>query len=64
MLDAIERQTRLDEERRAFASEAQVAREEALKSGMGYTARDVHRYLARKVRGKTVKTPKPRAWHK
>lgn len=64
MLDAIERQTRLDEERRAFVSEAVAAREEALKSKEGYAATDVHRYIAGKVRGKKVKPPPPRAWRK
>ena len=64
MLDAIERQTRLDEDRRAFVSEAVAARGDALKSAEGYAMSEVHRYLAAKVRGKKVKPPKPRAWRK
>src|SRR5208282_2953478 len=43
MLEAIERQTRLDEQRRAFVAEAVAARSEALTSGEGYASADVHR---------------------
>jgi hypothetical protein len=41
MLEAIERQTRLDEQRRAFAADALTARSEALTSGEGFAAADV-----------------------
>jgi predicted transcriptional regulator len=64
MLEAIERQTRLDEERRAFVADAVAARTEAVETGQGFVAADVHRYIAARVRGKTVKPPKARAWHK
>ena len=64
MLEAIERQTRLDEERRAFVADALTARAEAVESGHGFAAADVHCYIAARVRGKTVKPPKARAWHK
>jgi predicted transcriptional regulator len=64
MLEAIERQTRLDEERRAFVAEALTARAEAVESGHGFAAVDVHRYIAARVRGKKAKPPKARAWHK
>jgi len=59
MLEAIEHQTRLDEERRAFVADAVGARAEALKSGQGYAASDVHRYLAARVRGHqaTIRQP-------
>jgi hypothetical protein len=43
MLEAIERQTRLDEERRAFVAEAVAARAEAVETGQGFAAADVHR---------------------
>jgi predicted transcriptional regulator len=64
MLDAIERQTRLDEEHRTFVSEAVAAREEAVRSGEGYAMTEVHRYISGKVRGKKAKAPKARAWRK
>jgi predicted transcriptional regulator len=64
MLEAIEHQTRLDEERRAFVADAVGARAEALKSGQGYAAADVHRYLAARVRGDRATRPKARTWRK
>ena len=64
MLEAIERQTRLDEERRAFVADAVAARTESLISGEGYAAVDVHRYMAARVRGGRVRRPKVRKWRK
>ena len=64
MLEAIEQQTLLDEQRRAFVAEAVAARAEALTSGEGYAAADVHRYLAAHVRGDGATRPKPRTWRK
>jgi predicted transcriptional regulator len=62
MLEAIERQTQLDEERRAFVADAVAARSETMKSGHGYAAADVHRYLAARVRGDQATRPKARKW--
>jgi predicted transcriptional regulator len=64
MLEAIERQTRLDEHRRAFVAEAVAARSVALTSGEGFAAADVHRYLAARVRGDRTARPKVRTWQK
>jgi len=64
MLDAIERQTRLDEERRALVAEAVATRSEALQTGQGYAAEDVHRYIATRTRGRQTPRPKARAWRK
>jgi predicted transcriptional regulator len=64
MLEAIEHQTRLDEQRRAFVADAVAARSEALTSGDGYASADVHRYLAARVRGERAKRPKVRTWRK
>jgi predicted transcriptional regulator len=64
MLEAIEHQTGLDEQRRAFVADAAAARSEALMSGEGYSAEDVHRYLAARVRGDRAMRPKVRAWRK
>jgi predicted transcriptional regulator len=64
MLEAIEHQTRLDEQRRAFVADAVAARSETLTSGDGYASADVHRYLAARVRGDRAKRPKIRTWRK
>jgi len=64
MLEAIERQTRLDEQRRAFVAEAMAAHSEALTSGEGFAAADVHRYMGARVRGARVARPKVRTWRK
>jgi predicted transcriptional regulator len=64
MLEAIEHQTRKDEERRAFVAEAVPARAEAIASGEGFAATDVHRYMAARVRGDRTKQPKVRTWRK
>ena len=64
MLEAIEQQTRLDEQRRAFVADAVAARSEAITSGEGYASADVHRYLAARVRGDRAKRPKVRTWRK
>lgn len=64
MLDAIERQTALDEQRREFVADAVASRTEALTTGEGYTAADVHRYMAARVRGSRAVRPKARSWLK
>jgi len=64
MLEAIERQTRLDEQRRAFVAEAVAARSEALTTGEGFSAADVHRYMVARVCGERVARPKVRTWRK
>jgi predicted transcriptional regulator len=64
MLEAIENQTRLDEQRRAFVADAVAARSEAIASGEGFAAADVHRYFAARVRGERTTRPKVRVWRK
>ena len=64
MLEAIERLTRLDEERRAFVADALNARADTLERGAGFAAADVHRYITARVRGKKAKRPAARAWRK
>jgi len=64
MLGAIERQTRLDEVRRTFVAEAVAGRAEAVESGEGFAAADVHRYIAARVRGQKATRPKATAWRK
>lgn len=64
MLEAIEHQTRLDEQRRLFVAEALAARAESIKSGAAYDAEEVHRHFAARVRGDRVTAPKARMWRK
>ena len=64
MLAAIERQTRLAEQRRTFVADALAAREEAYRSELGYSAGDVHRYLRARARGEEAARPQPRKWRK
>ena len=64
MLEAIENQTRLDEQRREFVADAVAARSEAIASGEGFAAADVHRYFAARIRGDRATRPKVRVWRK
>lgn len=62
MLAAIERQTRFSEQRRIFVADALAAREEAYRSGLGYSASEVHRYMQARARGEEAARPPPRKW--
>ncbi len=62
MLEAIERQTSLAEQRRHFVAEAIAAYEATSRSGRAYSADDVHRYMQAKVAGLSVRRPKAKAW--
>ena len=64
MLEAIEQQTRLDEQRRAFVGVAVTARREALASGEGYAAGDVRQYVTALVNGRKAARPKAVTWRK
>jgi hypothetical protein len=41
-----------------------ASRAEALRSGQGYAAADVHRYVAARVRGRRATRPKALTWQK
>ncbi len=56
MLDALERETRGDEARRAFVADAQASLAEVQKSGETYAVKDVFRYLSARVRGEKGET--------
>ena len=64
MVEAIERQTRLAEQRKGFVADALAAREEAYRSGSAYSASEVHRYMEARARGEKVARPRPRKWRK
>ena len=62
MLDAIRELTTATEQRARFVADAQAARQQALSTGMGYAADDVHQYLRDKVAGRAAQKPKVKAW--
>jgi predicted transcriptional regulator len=62
MLEAIERQTSLAEQRKHFVAEALASYELTKKSGRTYSADDVHRYMQAKVAGRSVRRPKLKTW--
>ncbi len=64
MVEAIERQTRLAEQRRSFVADALAARQEVHGSGLGYPAGEVHRYMQARARGEKATRPRPRKWQK
>jgi predicted transcriptional regulator len=65
ILEAIERETRIAEKRRAFVEEALESREEVYQSGLAYEADEVHEYLRAKAAGrKVVQHPKAKCWRK
>jgi predicted transcriptional regulator len=62
MLEAIERQTGLTEQRKHFVAEALAAYEATRRSGRAYAANDVHRYMQAKAAGHKVRRPKTKTW--
>ena len=64
MLEAIEQQTILAEQRKAFVESALAARNRALETGMGYAAKDVHRYMSARAQGKRAARPKAKRWRR
>jgi len=64
MIAAIEQQTRLAEKRAEFVAAALDGEREALESGMGYEAEEVHAFLeARASKGKGSR-PKAKPWRR
>ena len=64
MVAAIERETALAEQRRAFVAEALAARDRTIASGRWYSAAAVHRYISARVRGKKTRRPKATTWRR
>ncbi len=50
------------ERRASFVAEAQAAREQALASGKGYAADEVHAYLKARVAGRKSTKPTAKSW--
>lgn len=62
MVDAIRVAAVAAEKRAAFVADALASRAEAIKSGQGYSAAEVHAYITARASGKTVKKPKAKSW--
>jgi predicted transcriptional regulator len=63
MVEAIEEQTRLAEQRKQFVARALVAREDFRRSGKAYSLEDVKRYYTARLTGKLAKRPRLKRWH-
>lgn len=62
MVAAIEQATEAAEKRAGFIEDALAAREETLRTGLGYTAEDVHGYLRERVSGQAASRPEVKRW--
>jgi predicted transcriptional regulator len=62
MIEAIEKQTTLAELRKKFVAEALASEKAMLRSGKGYSATEVHRYMAVRAAGKKISRPKAKSW--
>ena len=62
MVDAIRMQIECAEKRREFTAAALAAREEFVRTGIGYAMGDVHSYIKTRAQGKKARKPKPRRW--
>ena len=64
MLDAIDQQTRLAALRRQFFADALAAEADALKSGLGFSAADVHAYIEALAQGRKARRPRAKQWRR
>ena len=62
MVEAIEQQTRLAEQRKSFVADALKARHEAMRTGKAYSFEDVKRYYTARLAGKLAKRPRLKRW--
>lgn len=62
MVEAIRAAATAAEKRAGFVAEALASKAEALKSGKGYRAAEVHAYLRSRAQGKPAPRPKAKAW--
>jgi predicted transcriptional regulator len=62
MVDAIRLAAVAAEQRAEFVTEAVTARKALKKSGIGYRASEVHKYLSRRAHGETARKPKAKPW--
>lgn len=64
MLEAIERQTELAEERASFVADALAARADFERTGIGFRAAEVHAHHKARAAGKKTTRPKPVPWRR
>lgn len=64
MLRLLEEQVEASERFEAFVLDARAADERMQKSGTGYVATDVHKYLEARIAGRKGARPKPTPWRK
>lgn len=64
MLEAIEAQTVQTEERQRFIADALDAEAEALKTGAGYSAKEVHALMEARARGRRRQPLKVTSWRR
>lgn len=62
MVEAIEQQTRLAEQRRSFIADALKAREHAMRTSKAYALDDVKRYFTARLSGKPARRPRLKRW--
>jgi uncharacterized protein (DUF1778 family) len=62
MVDAIRAAATNAERRAQFVADAIVSKKEAVKSGKGYAAEEVHAYLRVRAQGKSTPKPKAKTW--
>jgi predicted transcriptional regulator len=64
MLEAIERETALAEQRASFVADALAARADFERTGLGFRASDVHAHYKARVSGRKTTRPKPSRWRR
>ena len=64
LIETIERRAKAMESREEFIAAALASREEFLRTGKGYAAKDVHAWLRARAAGKNPRRPKVRTWRK
>ncbi|MBS0449807.1 MAG: hypothetical protein JSS14_00715 [Proteobacteria bacterium] len=62
MVEAIRAAALAARQRANFVSAAAASRVEAMESGKGYAASEVHDYLSSRVQGKAAAKPKAKTW--
>jgi predicted transcriptional regulator len=62
MVEAIEQQTRLAEQRKQFVGAALAADREFARTGKGYALEDVAKYLLARAGGKRTRRPRLKSW--
>jgi hypothetical protein len=62
MVDAIRQAASAAEDRARVLAEAKAARREALETGTGFDADEVHEYIRARAAGTTADRPKAKPW--